>query len=124
MRVEPIDLRPFRDGSDADRRRVAQQFDHAARTSGFLSITAHGVDSDLCAEMLGVTAQYFDPPESCRQHDLIRCPFRSERSSDMAECCKPRRSPRLPSSSFAGPAVGGDAGERDAGSEYDTGADQ
>lgn len=62
MRVEPIDLRPFRDGSDADRRRVAQQFDHAARTSGFLSITGHGVDPDLSAEMLDVTAQYFDRP--------------------------------------------------------------
>jgi isopenicillin N synthase-like dioxygenase len=62
MRVEPIDLRPFRDGSDADRRRVAEQFDHAARTSGFLSITGHGVDADLCAEMLDVTAQYFDLP--------------------------------------------------------------
>jgi isopenicillin N synthase-like dioxygenase len=62
MRVEPIDLRPFREGSDADRRRVAEQFDHAARTSGFLSITGHGVDADLCAEMLDVTAQYFDLP--------------------------------------------------------------
>jgi isopenicillin N synthase-like dioxygenase len=62
MRVEPIDLRPFRDGSDADRRRVAEQFDHAARTSGFLSITGHGVDADLCAEMLDVTAKYFDLP--------------------------------------------------------------
>ncbi len=62
MRVEPIDLRPFRDGSDADRRRVAEQFDHAARSSGFLSITGHGVDPDLCAEMLDVTARYFDLP--------------------------------------------------------------
>jgi isopenicillin N synthase-like dioxygenase len=66
MRVEPIDLRPFRDGSDADRRRVAEQFDHAARTSGFLSITGHGVDPDLCAEMLDVTAQYFDLPVTAK----------------------------------------------------------
>ncbi len=62
MRVEPIDLRPFRTGSDADRRRVADQFDQAARTSGFLAITGHGVDADLCAAMLDVTARFFDLP--------------------------------------------------------------
>ena len=62
MRVEPIDLRPFREGSDSDRRRVAGHFDHAARTSGFLSISGHGVDPDLLAAMLDVTAQFFDRP--------------------------------------------------------------
>lgn len=71
MRVEPIDLRPFRDGSDADRRRVAEQFDHAARTSGFLSITGHGVDADLCAEMLDVTAQYFDLPAAAKMAHFV-----------------------------------------------------
>lgn len=71
MRVEPIDLRPFRDGSDADRRRVAEQFDHAARTSGFLSITGHGVDPDLCAEMLDVTAQYFDLPAAEKMAQFV-----------------------------------------------------
>jgi isopenicillin N synthase-like dioxygenase len=60
MRAEPIDLRPFRDGDEADRRRVAAQFDLAARTSGFLSISGHGVDPDLIVEMLDVTAGFFD----------------------------------------------------------------
>jgi isopenicillin N synthase-like dioxygenase len=60
VRVEPIDLRPFREGDDSDRRRVAAQFDHAARTSGFLSISGHGVDSGLTTEMLDVTATFFD----------------------------------------------------------------
>jgi isopenicillin N synthase-like dioxygenase len=60
MRVEPIDLRPFREGADAERRRVAEQFDHAARTSGFLSISGHGVDPELTAGMLDVTAAFFD----------------------------------------------------------------
>lgn len=60
MRVEPIDLRPFREGDDSDRQRVAEQFDHAARTSGFLSISGHGVDAELTAEMLDVTAAFFD----------------------------------------------------------------
>jgi isopenicillin N synthase-like dioxygenase len=60
MRAEPIDLRPFRDGDEADRRRVAQHVDHAAKTSGFLSISGHGVDPALTAEMLDVTAGFFD----------------------------------------------------------------
>ena len=60
MRVEPIDLGPFRDGDDGDRRRVAEQFDRAARTSGFVSISGHGVDPALTAEMLDVTAAFFD----------------------------------------------------------------
>ena len=60
--VEPIDLRPFREGSDGDRRRVAGQFDHAARTSGFLSISGHGVDPHVLDDMLDVTARFFDRP--------------------------------------------------------------
>lgn len=62
MRAEPIDLRPFRQGDDADRRQVAGQFDHAARTSGFLSISGHGIDADLLTEMLDLTASFFDRP--------------------------------------------------------------
>ena len=42
--------------------RVAEQFDHAARTSGFLSISGHGVDPDVLTNMLDVTAQFFDRP--------------------------------------------------------------
>ena len=62
MRVEPIDLRLFRDGSDADRRSVAATFDHAARSTGFFSVTGHGVDPTLIHEMLDVTAAFFDRP--------------------------------------------------------------
>ncbi len=62
MRADPIDLRPFREGSDADRARVAAQFDHAARTSGFFSITGHGVEPSLLDQMLDVTAAFFDLP--------------------------------------------------------------
>ena len=62
MRVEPIDLRRFREGSAADRREVAAEFDRAARAVGFFSITGHGVDPDLIAEMLRVTGAFFDLP--------------------------------------------------------------
>ena len=60
MRVESIDLQPFRNGDDRDRQRVAEQFDRAARTAGFLSISGHGVDTALTTEMLDVTAAFFD----------------------------------------------------------------
>ena len=62
MRVEPIDLRRFREGSAADRREVAAEFDQAARAVGFFSITGHGVDPELIAEMLRVTGAFFDLP--------------------------------------------------------------
>ena len=62
VRVEPIDLRRFREGSAADRRQVAAEFDRAARTVGFFSIVGHGVDPDLIAEMLRVTGAFFDLP--------------------------------------------------------------
>jgi isopenicillin N synthase-like dioxygenase len=62
MLVEPIDLGPFREGSDRDRRAVAAQFDHAARSVGFFTITGHGVDPELLQSMLDVTAAFFDRP--------------------------------------------------------------
>ncbi len=62
MRVEPIDLEPFRSGSVAERQAVAEQFDQAARTVGFFSITGHGVAQELLDEMLDVTAEFFDRP--------------------------------------------------------------
>lgn len=62
MQPTPIDLRPFREGDDADRRRVAAQLDAAGQRSGFFSVTGHGVDPDLIAEMLSVTTAFFDLP--------------------------------------------------------------
>jgi isopenicillin N synthase-like dioxygenase len=64
MHVAPIDLRPFRDGTPAERRRVAAELDGAGRDSGFVTITGHGIDQGLLDEMLSVTAGFFDlPPE-------------------------------------------------------------
>ncbi|MET0910284.1 MAG: 2-oxoglutarate and iron-dependent oxygenase domain-containing protein, partial [Ilumatobacteraceae bacterium] len=62
MHVAPIDLQPFREGSDADRRRVAAQFDAAGRDSGFFAVTGHGVEPALLAEMLAATSAFFDLP--------------------------------------------------------------
>ena len=62
MHVAPIDLQPFREGNDADRRAVAAQFDAAGRDSGFFAVTGHGVDQALLDEMLAVTTAFFDLP--------------------------------------------------------------
>ena len=62
MQVAPIDLRPFRDGTPDDRRRVAESFDRAGRESGFFAVTGHGIDPDLLATMLDVTTAFFDLP--------------------------------------------------------------
>ncbi len=62
MHVAPIDLRPFREGTDADRRAVAAEFDAAGRDSGFFAVTGHGVDQALLDEVLTATSAFFDLP--------------------------------------------------------------
>lgn len=62
MQPTPIDLRPFREGDDADRRRIATLFDEAGRNSGFFTITGHGIDRGLIDEMRRVTTAFFDLP--------------------------------------------------------------
>jgi isopenicillin N synthase-like dioxygenase len=71
VRVEPIDLHRFREGSESDRRQLAAELDRAAQTVGFFSITGHGVDAALIAEMLRVTGAFFDlPPEEKMRYYL------------------------------------------------------
>lgn len=62
MQPIPIDLHPFREGSAADRRRVAEEFDEAGRQSGFFAVTGHGIARDLIDEMLAVTTAFFELP--------------------------------------------------------------
>jgi isopenicillin N synthase-like dioxygenase len=62
MQVAPIDLRPFREGTAAQRRSVAAAFDRAGRESGFFAVTGHGIDEALLDAMLDVTGRYFDQP--------------------------------------------------------------
>lgn len=71
MHVTPIDLRRFREGSVAERRAVAEEFDRAGRTSGFFAITGHGVDPDLIDEMLAVTTAFFDLPLEAKQATYV-----------------------------------------------------
>ena len=60
--VVPVDLTPWFAGDADDRRRVARLVDEACSTSGFLSVTGHGIDEGLIERMLEVTTAYFDLP--------------------------------------------------------------
>jgi len=62
MDVAPIDLQPFREGSERDRAEVAEALDAAGRTSGFFAVTGHGIDQSLLERMLDVTGAFFDLP--------------------------------------------------------------
>lgn len=60
--IETVDLEPFRLGSDNDRRTVAGRLDAIYSERGFLQVVGHGVAPALMAEMLDVTAEFFDRP--------------------------------------------------------------
>lgn len=60
MRAIPIDLHPFRFGDEHDRAQVAAALDAASTSSGFVSITGHGVAPELIERMLAVTTAFFD----------------------------------------------------------------
>ncbi|HEX4701699.1 MAG TPA: 2-oxoglutarate and iron-dependent oxygenase domain-containing protein [Pseudonocardiaceae bacterium] len=60
--IPSIDLRPWFDGTDAGRRHVADQVDHALRTAGFLLVTGHGVDQDLRCEVRAMAKVFFRLP--------------------------------------------------------------
>jgi isopenicillin N synthase-like dioxygenase len=66
MQPAPIDLRPFREGDAADRRRVAAELDAAGQRSGFFAVTGHGVDPELIEAMLAVTTAFFDLPVAAK----------------------------------------------------------
>jgi isopenicillin N synthase-like dioxygenase len=71
VHVAPIDLRPFREGTPAQRRAVARQFDAAGRRSGFFAVTGHGIDPALIAAMAEVTGAYFDQPIEVKASHVV-----------------------------------------------------
>ena len=64
QRVPVIDISGLRTGSDAERRRVAREIGDAARSIGFLSITGHGIPTDLLRETFVQARAFFDLPQS------------------------------------------------------------
>lgn len=60
--IPVVDLGPWRDGSAADRRRVAAELTDACRRVGFVYVAHHGVPADLLAEAFGWARRLFDLP--------------------------------------------------------------
>ncbi|MGW0038076.1 isopenicillin N synthase family dioxygenase [Gordonia sp. NPDC003376] len=61
--VPLIDISAFRDGTDADRRRVAADVDRACRDIGFLIITGHGVGPDQIRRVYDTSKEFFALPD-------------------------------------------------------------
>ncbi len=60
--VHPVDLEPLRLGGPQDRQRVAAMVDEACCDSGFLVVTGHGVDQQICDDVLDAFGAFFDQP--------------------------------------------------------------
>ena len=72
--VHPLDLRPFREGTTADRREVARRLDDACRDTGFLVVTGHDVPQHICAAALDAFAAFFDQPEAAKRTVVVEDP--------------------------------------------------
>src|SRR4029453_1307897 len=57
-----IDISPFLNGSDAERRAVAAAVSTACEEIGFLLVTGHGIADSLVGERRGVSTHCFDRP--------------------------------------------------------------
>jgi isopenicillin N synthase-like dioxygenase len=64
IRIPSIDLEPARCGSKQDRRRAAEQLDHACREIGFLTITGHGVPDHVVNDLRRAAQAFFALPEA------------------------------------------------------------
>lgn len=63
-----IDISPFLNGSDAERRAVAAAVNTACEEIGFLLVTGHGIAASLVDEMRGVSTDFFDRPLEEKLH--------------------------------------------------------
>ena len=72
--VHPLDLRPFREGTAADRLEVARQLDAACRDTGFLVVTGHRVAQETCDAALDGFAAFFDQPEADKRKVVVEDP--------------------------------------------------
>ncbi|MER5518758.1 2-oxoglutarate and iron-dependent oxygenase domain-containing protein [Streptomyces sp. NPDC002763] len=58
-RIPTVDLRPWLDGDEADRRETARTVDGALQTAGFLLVTGHGVDAELRGAVREAARRFF-----------------------------------------------------------------
>jgi len=57
-----IDLTPYFEGDQNDKRKVAADMNRACEGIGFFIITGHGVDPKLCRKVNAVSREFFDLP--------------------------------------------------------------
>lgn len=60
--VPVIDVSAFRDGSDPEKRRIAEAVGAACRSIGFFVITGHGVPMDLVRRVSDASRAFYDLP--------------------------------------------------------------
>lgn len=60
--IPVIDIAPFRNGQDAERRAVAAAVNKACAEIGFLLVTGHGISSSLVDDMRRVSTSFFERP--------------------------------------------------------------
>lgn len=60
--METIDLSPYYEGGEQDRRSVARCIDRACRELGFFGLVGHRVPSGLVAEAVAVVEEFFSQP--------------------------------------------------------------
>lgn len=70
--IPVIDIAPYLEGSEEDKRRVAAAVDQACRDIGFLVISGHGIAPELIAAMREVSQRYFALPTE--EKLLLRMP--------------------------------------------------
>jgi len=65
--IPVIDLAPWFAGNDADRRRVASEFDRAYREVGFLQVVGHGVPGRTVTGAFDAMNAFFGLPEEAKR---------------------------------------------------------
>jgi isopenicillin N synthase-like dioxygenase len=60
--VPTVDVRPWREGGEAERREVARRVDDACRAIGFMQIVGHGLPEGAVADMRAATDAFFALP--------------------------------------------------------------
>lgn len=66
-RIPTVDLRPWLDGAEGERRAVARTVDGALQTAGFLLVTGHGVDAELRTAVREAARRFFALPTEVKQ---------------------------------------------------------
>lgn len=67
-----IDLATFESGTPLERRRIGAEVDRICRTTGFLTLSGHGVATEVRVRMWDVVHQFFDLPSAVKMRSTVR----------------------------------------------------